>query len=48
MGGGGDVSPILRKGGQANIFYFFSPEPEFVNVYGTQKLIPRNRFRKPM
>jgi hypothetical protein len=26
----------------------FSPEPVFVNVYGAQELIPRNRFRQPM
>jgi hypothetical protein len=24
------------------------PEPVFVNVYGAQESIPRNRFRQPM
>ncbi len=26
----------------------FGPEPVFVNVYGAQEPIPRNRFRQPM
>ncbi len=25
-----------------------NPEPVFVNVYGAQASIPRNRFRQPM
>jgi hypothetical protein len=28
--------------------YRYSPEPEFVNVYGAQEWIPKNRFRQPM
>jgi hypothetical protein len=25
-----------------------TPEPVFLNVYGAQELIPRNKFRQPL
>ncbi len=29
-------------------FWTYSTEPVYVNVYGDQESIPRNRFRQPM
>ncbi len=31
-----------------DILLKFQPEPVFVNVYGAQESIPKNRFRQPM
>jgi hypothetical protein len=36
----------VEKGGK--VLDNLRPEPVFVNVYGAQESIPRNRFRRPM
>jgi hypothetical protein len=43
------VTPVLAEALTDRLAFFFAtPEPVFLNVYGAQELIPRNEFRQPM
>ncbi len=43
-----DVPKCRLSYDSLGIFSLVNPEPVFVNVYGAQESIPRNRFRQPM